>query len=915
MNIHIHHIKYIGILLLIFSSYTLSAQQRQVSADSISVFELMDAVEKSTSCRIYTTIAKPFKVKRITTQKPTAEHLQQALATTAYKVTVHGNKIFILPDVFLTTSLPAILRGEKPGVADEQLSTYIPVVNSSSENKVYEIGNKHKAPAETTVTLTGKVSDFKTGQNLEGINIVHREPWIATTTNRKGEYSIKLPVGYNVIEITGVNIKGTRRQFMTYSDGIANIELEEENHMLDEVIITSGRVHNVKSVQLGMEKIQPSMLKNIPTAMGEVDVLKMIQTLPGIKTVGEASSGYNVRGSAADQNLLLLNNGTIYNPNHLFGFFTAFDSDMIKDAELYKSSIPSQYGGRIASVLNITSKEASKEKFSGSAGIGLVTSKLNLEIPIIKEKTSLLLNGRTTYSDWIMKTLPEKSGYRDGKAGFYDMGAVFSHTVNERNKLNIYGYYSHDRFAFNDNQKYAYNNMNFSANWRTVLNEKLTGNFSFGYDHYDYLNDESVEEPSAARLSFAINQWFGKADFVYDTNKGHVLNFGLISQFYNIDPGTYEPLGANSLVKRNVLQQDRAVESAVYVGDQWDITSKLSVNAGIRYSIFNALGPRTYYTYQEGMLPSSSSVVDSISAGSGKVIKTYHGPEFRLSGRYAFTDDFSVKAGFNTMRQYIHKVSNTTIMSPTDTWKLSDTNIKPQRGWQLAAGAYYNTPRQILELSVEGYYKKLADYLDYRSSAQLLMNHHLEMDVINTEGYAYGVEFQVKKPEGKLNGWMSYTYSRTFLRQNDSRIARPINNGDWYPTEYDKPHDFKMVGNYKFTRRYSVSMNLDYSTGRPTTIPAGQYYDQSLRKMQIYYTDRNSYRIPDYFRIDLAFNIEPSHHLTLLTHSSISFGVYNLTGRKNVYSIYYVSEKGKVQGYKMSIFGAPIPFVTYNIKF
>lgn len=913
MKIHTHHVKYIGVLLLLLSSYTAYAQQ--VSADSISIFELMDAVEKSTSCRIYTTINKPFKVKRTMTQKPTAEHLQQALATTLYKVTVYGNNIFILSDVFLTTSLPSILKGEKPGVTDEALSTYIPVVNSSSENKVYEIGNKHKTSTETSVTLTGKVSDFKTGQNMEGINIVHREPWIATTTNKRGEYSIKLPVGYNVIEISGVNIKGTRRQFMAYSDGIANIELEEENHMLDEVIITSGRVHNVKSVQLGMEKIQPSMLKNIPTAMGEVDVLKMIQTLPGIKTVGEASSGYNVRGSAADQNLLLLNNGTIYNPNHLFGFFTAFDSDMIKDAELYKSSIPSQYGGRIASVLNITSKEASKEKFSGSAGIGLVTSKLNLEIPIIKEKTSLLLNGRTTYSDWIMKTLPEKSGYRDGKAGFYDMGAVFSHTMNERNKLNIYGYYSHDRFAFNDNQKYAYNNMNFSANWRTVLNEKLTGNFSSGYDHYDYLNDESVEEPSAARLSFAINQWFGKADFVYDTNHDHVLNFGLISQFYNIDPGTYEPLGANSLVKRNVLQQDRAVESAIYVGDQWDITSKLSVNAGIRYSIFNALGPRTYYTYQEGMLPSSSSVVDSISAGSGKVIKIYHGPEFRLSGRYAFTDDFSVKAGFNTMRQYIHKVSNTTIMSPTDTWKLSDTNIKPQRGWQLAAGAYYNTPGQVLELSVEGYYKKLADYLDYRSSAQLLMNHHLEMDVINTEGYAYGVEFQVKKPEGKLNGWMSYTYSRTFLRQNDSRIARPINNGDWYPTEYDKPHDFKMVGNYKFTRRYSVSMNLDYSTGRPTTIPAGQYYDQSLRKMQIYYTDRNSYRIPDYFRIDLAFNIEPSHHLTLLTHSSISFGVYNLTGRKNVYSIYYVSEKGKVQGYKMSIFGAPIPFVTYNIKF
>lgn len=836
------------------------------------------------------------------------------MTATRYKVTVYGNRIFVLPEAFLSTTLTPILKGEQMK-EEEQASSFIPVVKSSSENKVYEIGNRYKPSSEEMVVLTGKVTDFKSGQNLEGINIVHREPWVATATDRQGNFTIKLPVGYNTIEINGLNIKETRRQFMVYGEGATHIELEEENHLLDEVLIVSGRVQNVRSTQLGMEKFQPSLLKNIPTAMGEVDLLKMLQTLPGIKTVGEASSGYNVRGSAADQNLLLLNNGTIYNPNHLFGFFTAFNSDMIKDAELYKSSIPSQYGGRIASVLNITSKEASKEKFTGSAGIGLVTSKLNLEIPIIKEKTSLLLSGRTTYSDWIMKMLPEKSGYRDGKAGFYDLGGVFSHTLNERNKLNIYGYYSHDRFAFNDNQKYAYNNMNFSANWRSIFSEKLTANFSFGYDHYDYRNDESVEEAAAARLSFAINQWFGKVDFSYKLDNNHTLNFGLMSQFYNINSGTYEPLHESSLVKWDQLQKDKALESAIYIGDQWEITPKLSVNAGIRYSIFNLLGPRTYYTYQDGMLPSSTTVVDSVSVGGGKVVKTYQGPEFRLSARYAFNDDFSVKAGFNTMRQYIHKVSNTTIMSPTDTWKLSDTNIKPQNGWQLAAGAYYNTPGQVLELSVEGYYKKLNDYLDYRSSARLIMNHHLETDVINTEGYAYGVEFQVKKPSGKLNGWASYTYSRTFLRQNDPRIARPVNGGDWYPTEYDKPHDFKLVGNYKFTRRYSVSFNMDYSTGRPTTIPAGQYYDQGLQSMQVYYTDRNSYRVPDYFRLDLAFNIEPSHHLTLLTHSSISFGVYNLTGRKNVYSIYYVSENGSVQGYKMSIFGAPIPFITYNIKF
>ena len=537
-----------------------------------------------------------------------------------------------------------------------------------------------------------------------------------------------------------------------------------------------------------------------------------------------------------------------------------------------------------------------------------------MEIPLWKERTSLLLSGRTTYSDWLLGMLPEKSGYKDGKAGFYDIGATFSHTFNVRNKLNVYGYYSRDRFAFNDNEKYGYGNMNVSAHWRSIFNDQLTGNFSLGYDHYDYRNDESVDSIQAARLSFGIDQFFSKANFNLELDK-HRLNFGVSTLFYTIRSGTYEPLGKESLVAFDELQRDKALESAVYVGDEWEITPKFSLNAGIRYSMFNALGPRDYYTYQSGTLPSESTVVDTVRVTGNKVFKTYHGPEFRVSGRYAFNDDFSFKAGFNTMRQYIHKVSNTSIMSPTDTWKLSDVNIKPQQGWQLAGGFYYNTSDRMWEFSLEGYYKKMKDYLDYRSGAKLLMNSHLETDVINTEGYAYGVELEVKKPKGKLNGWINYTYSRTFLRQNDNRIARPINNGDWYPTEYDKPHDFKFVGNYKFTRRYSLSLNMDYSTGRPTTVPAGQYYNQKLGTTQVFYTDRNSYRVPDYFRMDLSFNVEASHHLTLDTHSSISFGFYNLTGRKNVYSIYYVVENKKIQGYKMSIFGAPIPFVTYNIKF
>ncbi|MBQ8240592.1 MAG: TonB-dependent receptor plug domain-containing protein [Bacteroides sp.] len=891
------------------SGMELAAQTQGAVSDSISIISLMEQVEQATSYKIYTNISKPFMVKK---QEGTAslEQLKEALNGTFWQVNVFGNRVFVMQNLNLRANLPKTwtedAQDEHQGVRVTEVLT--------SENKVYEIGDKFRPSKAKKIKLTGQVIDFKTNSPAVGIHVIRRDPWIAATTDVDGRFEIELVPGYNVLELQGISVKDARRQLMLYADADVRIELEEQNLMLEEVLVTGGRVEAVKSTALGMEKITPSLLKNIPTAMGEVDVLKMVQALPGVKTVGEASSGFNVRGGATDQNLMLLNGGTIYNPTHLFGFFTAFNSDMVSDVEIYKSSIPSQYGGRISSVLNITGKEANKEKFVGVAGIGLLTSKLNLEIPLWKERTSLLLSGRTTYSDWLLGMLPEKSGYKDGKAGFYDVGGTFSHTFNMRNKLNIYGYYSRDRFAFNDNEKYGYGNMNLSAHWRSIFNDQLTGNFSVGYDHYDYKNDETVDSIQAARLSFGINQYFAKANFNLELEK-HKLNFGASTLLYDIRSGKYEPLGEYSLVATDELQKDKALESAVYLGEEWDITPKFSVNAGIRYSMFNALGPRDYYTYQPGTLPSESTIADTVRVTGNKVLKTYHGPEFRLSGRYAFNDDFSVKAGFNTMRQYIHKVSNTSIMSPTDTWKLSDVNIKPQQGWQLAGGFYYNTPDRMWEFSLEGYYKKMKDYLDYRSGAKLLMNHHLETDVINTEGYAYGVELEVKKPKGKLNGWINYTYSRTFLRQNDARIVRPINGGDWYPTEYDKPHDFKFVGNYKFTRRYSLSLNMDYSTGRPTTVPAGQYYDQQLGTTQAFYTDRNSYRVPDYFRMDLSFNVEASHHLTLATHSSISFGVYNLTGRKNVYSIYYVVENKKIQGYKMSIFGAPIPFVTYNIKF
>ena len=686
-----------------------------------------------------------------------------------------------------------------------------------------------------------------------------------------------------------------------------------DDQELAEIVVVGGRQSAVENMMMGSEKFKPQILKNIPSAFGESDIMKIVLTLPGVTTVGEASSGYNVRGGAADQNLILFNGGTVYNPSHLFGLFTSFNSDAVADVELFKGSIPAEYGGRISSVLRVTSKEANMQKLTGSASISTLTSKANIEIPIIKDHVSLLLNGRTTYSDWMLKKLPEDSGYKNGTANFYDFGGVLTWKLNNMHRLKIYGYWSNDKFSFSSEDNYGYQNRNVSAEWRSILNERLTATVSAGLDHYDYFNEDRETPSMAARLSFGIDQLWGKLHIRQRLTEKQTLSYGLSVQHYNVQGGKYEPIGEQSYIKTDELQREKALESAAYIDYERQLTEKFSISAGLRYSMFNALGPRDVNIYYDDELPTEETLLETRHETG--IIKTYHAPEIRLSARYALRENLSLKAGFNTMHQYIHKVSNTSIMSPTDTWKLSDLNIKPQNGWQVATGIYSETADKRYEFSAEVYYKHISDYLNYRSSAVLLMNHHLETDVIPTKGQAYGIELQAKKPIGRVNGWVSYTYSRSLLRQDDERVALPLNDGDWYSSEYDRPHEVKAVLNLKFTERYSLSSNFNYATGRPTTLPAGKYYDSYNRKYMPYYTNRNTYRIPDYIRLDLAFNIEPTHKLTTFLHTSFSIGVYNALARKNAYNVYYVTEGQEIKGYKLSVFGTAIPYVSLNMRF
>ena len=737
---------------------------------------------------------------------------------------------------------------------------------------------------------------------------------ISLTSHPSPLTSESLITGIPVLDSDTLSLAGSDKTKVYVVPGVKKARASiSDDQELDEIVVVGGRQSAVNSITMGSEKFKPQILKNIPSAFGESDIMKIVLTLPGVTTVGEASSGYNVRGGATDQNLILFNGGTVYNPSHLFGLFTSFNSDAVEDVELFKSSIPVEYGGRISSVLKVTSKEANMQKLTGSASIGALTSKANLEIPIVKNHVSLLLNGRTTYSDWILKKLPEDSGYKNGSASFYDFGGVLTWRINNMHRLKVFGYWSKDKFSFSSQDNYGYQNRNISAEWRSILNENMTATLSAGLDHYDYFNEDWGTASMAARLSFGIDQLWGKLHIRQRLSEKESLSYGLSVQHYDVQGGKYEPIGEESCIKTDQLQKEKALESAAYIDYERSLTDKLTISAGLRYSLFSALGPRNVNIYADGELPAEGTLLETRSETG--IIKTYHAPEIRLSARYTLKENLSLKAGFNTMRQYIHKVSNTSIMSPTDIWKLSDYNIKPQNGWQVAAGIYHETAGKKYEFSAEVYYKHIGDYLNYRSSAVLLMNHHLETDVISTKGQAYGVELQAKKPIGRLNGWVSYTFSRSMLCQDDKRVAVPLNDGDWYPSEYDRPHEVKAVLNFKFTERYSLSSNFNYATGRPTTLPAGKYYDSYNQKYMPYYTGRNTYRIPDYMRLDLAFNIEPTHKLTSFLHTSFSIGVYNALARKNAYNVYYVTEGNDIKGYKLSVFGTAIPYVSLNIRF
>lgn len=825
------------------------------------------------------------------------------------------NRIILTANSFIYDSLPNGFGKDKLTVVENTINRK-PIFQKDEIDeailKTVRIGKASKTSRNEFYTISGQVKNLTTGEPISNLAIVVLGKNYNAVTDDRGFYSLRIPKGVNVIEARALGIESVKQKVIIYNNGKLNYDLKENSEMLDEVLVRANQKRNIKEAVTGVTKFQVQEIKSIPLVLGERDILKVATTLPGIKTAGEGASGYSVRGGKEDQNLMLLDNAVLYNPSHFFGIFSALNPFTSGDINIYKGSIPVEYGGRLSSVFEINTKKANYEKFAGEAAIGPVTSNLSLEIPVVKGKSSLLVGGRGTYSDWILKSLDDKS-LSNSEASFFDVVAKYSHELNENNSIETSGYYSKDSYSITSDSLYSYSNKLMSLNWQHKFNDKNSGNASVSNSEYKFnINYESANVESF-QLGYKIRETELKLKMKYMHNLNHKFDYGISSKLYEVDPGEMKPFGQNSIVQNQKIPQEKGLESAIFVSDNYKVNKKLLINLGVRYSMYSAIGKSNQRVYRKGFPKSEGSVIDTLNFEKNESIKNYGGPEFRTSFRYFLTPSFSVKGSFNSSYQYIHSLSNNTTVSPTDTWRLSDYNIKPQQATQYTLGFYKNLKANIYELSVESYYKKSKNLLDYKVGANLFLNEHIETEILQGDGKAYGVEFLIKKLEGRLNGWFGYSYSRSLLRLNGEFSEEKVNNGNYFASNIDKPHDLSLVANYKLTKRYSLSANFTYQTGRPVTYPVGKYIYNGEER--VLYSNRNKFRIPDYYRLDIGVNIEGNHKIKKFAHSFWNISVYNVLGRNNPYSVYFVTNESEIKAYKSSIFSIPVPTITYNFKF
>ena len=774
--------------------------------------------------------------------------------------------------------------------------------------------------AQESHTIRGTVKDFNNGETVFGASVFLKGTTIGSTTNEYGFYSITAPKGNYTLIVSYVGFEDIFQEINLNTDETLNFEIKESLTQLDEVIITSDEPEqvNIKKPQMSVSKLNASTIKQMPAVLGEVDVIKSIQMLPGVTNGGEGSAGFNVRGGAADQNLVLLDEAIIYNTSHFFGFFSVFNTDAIKDIKLYKGDIPAKFGGRVSSVLDIRQKDGNSKKFTANGGIGLISSRLALEAPLFNKKGSFIVAGRTSYAHLFMPLIED---IEDSKLSFYDINLKTNYEINKNNRVYLSGYFGRDVFDIANIIENKYGNTSGNLRWNHVYNDKLFSNLSLIYSKYDY----------QIILDFIELDWIAdiknynlKYDFGYYLNENIKLDFGVSGILYNLNPGIVKPTSENSPINYLKLEQKRAFESGVYVSAEHKVTDKLTAQYGLRFSRFSRLGGQNITTYLNNQPVVYNNDIGIYEEGEAigetfykknESIETFNNFEPRFGLSYQLNESSSLKASYTRTTQYLHLLSNTASVTPLDVWTPSGKYIKPQKSNQYALGYYKNIDDSKYSVEVETYYKTTDNRIDYVDGSNLIGNNNIETEILNGEARAYGLEVLLRKNEGKFTGWLAYTLSKSEQRTLGGKAGGPgINYGNWYNTAYDRTHDISLTGIYKLNNKWNFSSNLVYQTGRPVTYPNSQYTYEGLSIAS--YNGRNESRLPAYHRLDVSATYSPSNDSTKRWKGEWVFGIYNVYNRRNAASISFNQNEdtGENEASRTAIFGI-IPSVTYNFKF
>ncbi len=761
--------------------------------------------------------------------------------------------------------------------------------------------------SQENFTISGNLTDAKNGEGLIGASIKLADQAKGTVTNGYGFYSLTLPKGaYNIV-YSYLGYKSISKKIVLDKNIKLNVELIESSTTFEEVVITGEAVNkNVESLDMSKNELNIEQIKRIPALMGEVDIIKAIQLLPGVQTIGEGGSGFFVRGGAADQNLILLDEANVYNASHLMGFFSVFNPDAVKNVELYKGGIPAQYGGRLASVLDIKMKDGNMKKFSAQGGIGTISSRLTLSAPIKKNKGAFMISGRRTYADMFLPLFTKKKPELKGtKLYFYDANIKGNYTFNDKNRLFISGYFGKDVLALAEEFKMDWGNTTASIRWNHIFNDKLFLNTTLVHSNYDYLlgtPQKGNADGDKFEWGANIKDYYLKEDFNYYLNPKNTIKFGLLTSFHEISPGNMS-FSSDGVENKISAAHTNSLEHGIYASNEHKINTRFSAIYGLRYSYFQNIGKATVYGYDDKF-----KVKDTTYYKDGEIYNSYGGLEPRLGLKYSLNETSSVKASYNRTRQYIQLASNSTSSSPLDVWFSSSKNVKPQYADQVALGYFKNVKNNLIELSTEVYYKKMYNTIDFKDHAQLLLNQYLEGELRTGTANSYGFEFMAKKNTGKWTGWLSYTYSRVF------KDIPLINGGKKYPAKYDQPHNISFITSYEFNKRFSMSLNFVYNTGRAVSMPTGKYIFQG-QSIPIY-SEKNSERLPAYHRLDLAATLKSKKYATKKFKGEWVFSIYNVYNRANAYTVNFVQDEdtGNAKAEMLYLFKI-IPSITYNFKF